>query len=294
MEVIRVCNIQKHMKIGVCDVFLLLEGADDIVSGLIDICSLSWMSSQFYVNALKQVVKNRQILKFSYVFGYYRPLLLPFVNKNIFENLQRDLERHSEMLSNLVETKTLKILSSESQNILNQTKVADKLMESLLNAAGDWTHPIEDKGSRRKQRKISTTTEKEKVKGKKDRKLGNSRNRIVLENHEGEKEEDEYNAEDDDDEDIRRRHLENNERAKLDQEREKEQELYKQRDKERERRDRQQREEEDFRKAIELSKKDSPFSSSSSSSSSVQNNKGNFATDDDWELQVAIQASRNS
>jgi hypothetical protein len=38
----------------------------------------------------------------SYVFGYFRPTMAAYVNKDIFENLQLDLERHTERLSNLL------------------------------------------------------------------------------------------------------------------------------------------------------------------------------------------------
>lgn len=57
---------------------------------------------------------------------------------DIFETLQRDLEKHTEMLANLVENKPIKTLFADNQKILNQTKVAEKLAASLLNAASDW------------------------------------------------------------------------------------------------------------------------------------------------------------
>ena len=91
-------------------------------------------------------------MKYSYVFGYYRPLMTPYVNKStvicfvlclffsdIFENLQVDLERHTEKLAGLIEAKSVFQLQSSNQDIINETKVADKVRESLLSAASDWS-----------------------------------------------------------------------------------------------------------------------------------------------------------
>ena len=52
--------------------------------------------SDDFTPAVKQILINRRILQWSYAFGYYRP---DYVNKGIFENLQLDVERHTEKLS---------------------------------------------------------------------------------------------------------------------------------------------------------------------------------------------------
>lgn len=51
--------------------------------------------------AVHQILQNRNVLANSYAFGYYRGVLAKYVNKGIFENLQLDLERHTELLSRL-------------------------------------------------------------------------------------------------------------------------------------------------------------------------------------------------
>lgn len=38
---------------------------------------------------------------YSYVFGFYRPLKRPDINKNLFEHRQNELERHTEMLARI-------------------------------------------------------------------------------------------------------------------------------------------------------------------------------------------------
>jgi hypothetical protein len=54
-----------------------------------------------FVPAVQQILQNRNTLCHSYIFGYYRAKKVPSVNKGIFENLQLDLERHTELLSRL-------------------------------------------------------------------------------------------------------------------------------------------------------------------------------------------------
>lgn len=65
----------------------LLNASGETITTLIDEFGLSWIGCQFYLNAVQQLLKNRQTLKYSYVFGYFRPMMMPFVNKskNILE-----------------------------------------------------------------------------------------------------------------------------------------------------------------------------------------------------------------
>jgi len=119
----------------------LLENSDLFLSRIIDERGMSCESALHYVEALQQLLKNRQILKSSYIFGYFRPLMTSYVNKNIFEHLQQELERHTEMLSHLVGDSTSQ---PNMQSISNQMRVARKVMESLLSASTDWNHPIEE------------------------------------------------------------------------------------------------------------------------------------------------------
>jgi hypothetical protein len=41
------------------------------------------------------------VLMNSYIFGFYRPIQCPEVNKNLFEHRQNELERHTEQVSRI-------------------------------------------------------------------------------------------------------------------------------------------------------------------------------------------------
>jgi len=45
-----------------------LMNADEIVNDMIDYQKVSWMQAQFYINALKRVLENRQLLKFFHMY----------------------------------------------------------------------------------------------------------------------------------------------------------------------------------------------------------------------------------
>jgi len=277
---------------------VLLLNSDTIVNDLIDYQKMSWMQAQFYVNALKQVLENRHLLKYSYVLGYFRPFQLPFINKNIFENLQQDLERHTEMLSNLCDNKAY-FLHGNMQNVINQTKVAEKLKESLLNAASDWTHPLEERSKPKKRTEKSEASSTKKSKNKKhDEQTEIAHQNIFSTMNEPELTIEEYKNDESDEEirrrqermkkklnsqkptaeqiandakELRKRQLEEAEiiaeKARADKE--------KKEKKEKREKDAREREEEDLKKAIEQSlQRDDPINQ-----------------EDDWELEMAIQAS---
>ena len=87
---------------------------------------------------------------------------------DIFEQLQRDLERHTEMLSHMIENKTTKQLWDESTNVVNQTKIAEKVMDSLISAAQDWSNPLDlrSSGNLKKSRSNNKTDPRQAKKGK--------------------------------------------------------------------------------------------------------------------------------
>jgi len=82
-----------------------LENSESVVKKLVEQSGLSWISAQFYRKAIEQLLQCRTTLQLSYIFGYFRPLkkATQRINKLIFENLQLDLERHTEKLSDLLE-----------------------------------------------------------------------------------------------------------------------------------------------------------------------------------------------
>eukprot|EP01117_Protostelium_nocturnum_P014663 TRINITY_DN55_c1_g1_i1.p1 TRINITY_DN55_c1_g1~~TRINITY_DN55_c1_g1_i1.p1 ORF type:complete len:705 (-),score=296.29 TRINITY_DN55_c1_g1_i1:201-2315(-) len=101
---------------------------------------------QFYANALQRIIKNRRVLEASYCFGFFRPVYYPYVNKNIFEALQQDLEQNTERLAKMIEVgeseNSIRAICDRYQEIVNTTGIAMKLSDSLLSAATDWTNTI--------------------------------------------------------------------------------------------------------------------------------------------------------
>jgi len=116
-----------------------LNNAETFIAAMIADTSTSWISAQFYRTALEQLVSNRKVLQNSYIFGYFRPLVCPYVNKLIFENLQLELERHTEKLANLIESNpTPQSTFDNQQAISHQIKIAASVSEALLNSANEW------------------------------------------------------------------------------------------------------------------------------------------------------------
>eukprot|EP00026_Physarum_polycephalum_P004292 Phypoly_transcript_04310.p1 GENE.Phypoly_transcript_04310~~Phypoly_transcript_04310.p1 ORF type:complete len:610 (+),score=129.03 Phypoly_transcript_04310:76-1830(+) len=146
----------------------LLKESEPFIQKLVSETKISWISAQFYKNALEQLVANRKVLQNSYIFGYFRPLVCPYVNKLIFENLQLELERHTEKLANLVES------SSKPQEVVDnqpavshQIKIAASVSDALLNSANEWVEiPDKVKGEK------ATSRAKEKEKQKQGTKRG--------------------------------------------------------------------------------------------------------------------------
>jgi ariadne-1 len=97
--------------------------------------SLISSTVSFYHDAVDQLLTNRVTLKNSYVYGYYRPLQAAHVNKLIFENLQIDVERHTEKLSHLL-TPSFSTIFRDQPNILSHTKLAARVRDALF----DSTH----------------------------------------------------------------------------------------------------------------------------------------------------------
>ncbi len=54
------------------------------------------------IEATEQLILNRRVLQYSYVMGYYLDKSKQ-AEKNLFEYLQEDLEKHTNMLSELYE-----------------------------------------------------------------------------------------------------------------------------------------------------------------------------------------------
>merc|ERR1712232_66684 len=97
-------------------------------------------------NAVSQILQNRNTLMYSYAFGYFRGTMAKYVNRDIFENLQLDLERHTELLSRLTSEFSENILSDNPsdiderrQAVVNQIRIAARVLDALLDASSAWS-----------------------------------------------------------------------------------------------------------------------------------------------------------
>ena len=142
-----------------------LDNCERVMEQIMSLSCISYIASHFYKNALQQIIRNRTVLKSSYIFGFFRPFKCPHVNKNIFENIQSDLESQTENLSRLVEGQTPQDLWANQQTIINSTKVAEKVANGVLSAANDWNNPLP---VAKILRSSSTSSKKKGKKGKKD------------------------------------------------------------------------------------------------------------------------------
>eukprot|EP01101_Sappina_pedata_P005382 TRINITY_DN243_c0_g1_i1.p1 TRINITY_DN243_c0_g1~~TRINITY_DN243_c0_g1_i1.p1 ORF type:complete len:566 (+),score=116.84 TRINITY_DN243_c0_g1_i1:72-1700(+) len=112
----------------------------------------SSIACQFLAQAKEQLIWNRIVLKSSYVFGFLRPEAAPYVNKDIFENLQNELEIHTEKLSSHLrdistltqkemeqhELSGLQPLPSLKDQCVHQRGVAHNVLKGLLEASSLW------------------------------------------------------------------------------------------------------------------------------------------------------------
>lgn len=115
--------------------------------------SASWIDVQFLKTANEMVIECRRALKFTYVFGYY--LTSPGVmgsgegnkHRDLFENMQEDLERYTELVSELTEMSTDKLCQPENkESVINNTRVVEKFLVNLLSGCEEGLDEI-GKGS---------------------------------------------------------------------------------------------------------------------------------------------------
>lgn len=115
--------------------------------------SASWIDVQFLKTANEMVIECRRTLKFTYVFGYY--LTSPAVmgsgegnkHRDLFENMQEDLERYTELVSELTEMSTDKLCQPENkESIINNTRVVEKFLVNLLSGCEEGLDEV-GKGS---------------------------------------------------------------------------------------------------------------------------------------------------
>ena len=87
-------------------------------------CSIrsSWIDVQFIKSATLGLMEARNMLKWTYVYGYFLP---DHVNRDLFEYLQADLESATERLSGLLEAKEEK----DRLKIINATEYVKQVSD---------------------------------------------------------------------------------------------------------------------------------------------------------------------
>jgi ariadne-1 len=85
----------------------------------------SWIDVQFIKAATLGLMEARNMLKWTYVYGYFLP---DQVNRDLFEYLQADLESATERLSGLLEDKGEK----DRLKIINATEYVKQVSPIIL------------------------------------------------------------------------------------------------------------------------------------------------------------------
>jgi len=102
--------------------------------------------TKFLKEATEQLLENRRVLQWSYVFGFYLDKAKT-AERNLFEYLQEDLEKHTNHLSELYETPADKIDSYHKfikwkEEVTNYTRVTKKFLDNFVEgvSGGLTTH----------------------------------------------------------------------------------------------------------------------------------------------------------
>jgi len=123
----------------------LVEKAEEKMLEIQENSSLSWIETHFMERAVEVLTKCRHTLKWSYVMAHF---LVKNNKKEMFEDIQADLEKAVEQLSQLldepVEEETIKDLRQKvtDKTVYVQKRhevVLDDVAKSLNEGTWDWT-----------------------------------------------------------------------------------------------------------------------------------------------------------
>jgi len=93
--------------------------------------------TKFLMEAAEQLLSNRKVLQWSYVYGFYLDDPAKKAEKNLFEYLQEDLEKHTNYLSELYERAMEKITDYQAfikwkEEVANYTRVSNKFLINFV------------------------------------------------------------------------------------------------------------------------------------------------------------------
>ncbi|KAK4056809.1 hypothetical protein OIO90_002058 [Microbotryomycetes sp. JL221] len=141
-------NRYSNHQLSIQNEVTLQTRADQQISALLEVSSLSWIEAQFINNAVATLGRARNVLKWTYAMAYY---LQRNSQTEILENLQNDLERVVETLAELIEKPLPENdLASFRQDVLDKSNYVQKRTDVILNdtLAGydeerwQWAEPI--------------------------------------------------------------------------------------------------------------------------------------------------------
>jgi len=92
---------------------------------------------RFISEATEQLLRNRNMLQYSYVYGYYlSSRRVRSEEKKLFEYLQQNLEQHTDKLSGLyemnLESDDLQVFTRWREDIVNKTRVSKKFLDNFV------------------------------------------------------------------------------------------------------------------------------------------------------------------
>jgi len=92
---------------------------------------------RFISEATEQLLRNRNMLQYSYVYGYYLSTRrVRSEEKKLFEYLQQNLEQHTDKLSGLYEmnmdSDDLQVFTRWREDIVNKTRVSKKFLDNFI------------------------------------------------------------------------------------------------------------------------------------------------------------------
>jgi len=92
--------------------------------------------TKFLREATDQLLENRRVLQWSYCYGFYLDKTKN-AERNLFEYLQEDLEKHTNHLSELYETPADKIddyhkFMKWKEEVTNYTRVTKKFLDNFV------------------------------------------------------------------------------------------------------------------------------------------------------------------
>jgi len=108
--------------------------ADKKANEILDKFSVRAQDTNFLKEATEQLINNRRVLKNSYIYGYYKTTS---PEKNLFEYLQEDLEKHTNYLSEIYEKPLQNITDYQmfikwKEEVTNYTRVTAGFLKKFV------------------------------------------------------------------------------------------------------------------------------------------------------------------